>query len=81
MTRRRPDDFKVGIAFPLLRSLALVLGLLLIAVIVGAIADNGYAFYATLVAGCATLWLLDARIRPNKQAEDSARRRYFGMGD
>lgn len=81
MTRRRPGDFTVGIAIPLLRSLGIVLGLALLAVIVGAVLDNVYAFYAVLVAGCAILWLLDPRIRPNKQAEERARRRCFGMDD
>ncbi len=81
MVSRRADDFRIGIAMPLLRSLGFALVLAALAVGIGAAVDNMVAFYAVMVIGVIAMWLLDARLRPNKAAEDAARRRYFGLDE
>ncbi len=81
MEPRQPGDFRNGIARPILRSFALVIGLF---VAVGGICfllQSGELFFPLLFGGVVLLWIFDRKIRPNKTQEDEARRRWLGLSD
>ena len=81
MTTRRPGDFRTGVAIPILRSLAIIAVMAIVAKLVALLLEDIRWFYGLFIAGLIAIRLMDSYIRPHKDLERAASRRWFGLDD
>ena len=81
MRERRSEDFHDGIGRPVVKSCLIVVSLLGIAIITTLLTKNGDWFFYIMLGGTAVLAVFDKLIRPDKQAEKEAMKRWQGTKD